>query len=179
MHPIHRTIRLVAVVIVSALIIACGSYDATAPRAVTPPTDSIPHDSTPRDTAPMPPTLAGTWTSRLIDGNALPARIAGDTEPDGLIWDVRVMQDTLLIAADGHWVQRARTLQTQSNGFNFAGLWFDRGIVTRNGNALHFESEWMQNVAFDGEILADGTLVVLHNFTLDDHLPQMRREMQR
>ena len=176
MQYIHRAIRFSAVLIVSALVIACGSDGATAPRSVVPPNDSLPSDPTP---TPPSSAVAGTWTSRLIDGNALPARIVGGTEPDGLIWDVHVTQDTLVITANGRWVQRVRTRQTQSDGFNFSGVWFDRGVWTRNGDVLHFESDWIQNVSFDAQLLADGTLVVLHNFTLDDDLPAMRREMRR
>ena len=57
--------------------------------------------------------------------------------------------------------------------------WGDRGIWTRQGDTIHFESDWIQNVAFDAELASDGTLRVHHNFTLDESLPAMVREMKR
>ena len=182
MHRIERSLRLVAVGIVSALIIACGSDGVTAPRPgiKPPPSDSLP--TLPPDTttpAPTPSPIIGTWTSVRINGSALPARIAGDTEPDGLVWEVRVLQDTLYVRGDGRWVQRVRTQQVQSDGFFARGTWGDRGIWTRNGDTIHFESDWIENVAYDAHLAADGTLVVDHNFTLDETLGNMRREMRR
>jgi hypothetical protein len=181
MTRIDRAVRTAAVVLVSALLVACGSDEATAPRQAkppTPPAEAPPTDSLPTDTLPTTPSsVAGIWTSRLIDGKPLPTSIAGGTD-EGITWELRVLQDTLVIAANGRWVQRVRTRQTQSDGFNFSAVWGDRGIWTREGSTIHFESDWIENVAFDAELRADGTLVVMHDFTFDER-PAMRREMQR
>ena len=182
MQRIDRPVRTVAIALVSALLIACGSDEATAPREAKPPTPPVtlpPVDTLPVDTLPtLPSSVVGTWTSRLIDGKSLPASIAGGTD-EGITWDLRVLQDTLVIASNGRWVQRVRTRQTQSDGFNFNSTWGDRGNWTRQGDTIHFESDWIQNVAFDAELASDGTLRVHHNFTLDESLPAMVREMKR
>jgi hypothetical protein len=169
MTRIDRPVRTVAIAIVSALLVACGSDEATAPRQEQPPETEQP--------APLTP--VGAWASQRIDGKALPARLAGGTEPDGLQWELRATYDSLVVRADGRWVQRVRVEQTQSDGFNFGGTYGDRGTWTRQGNTIHFESDWIENVAFDGELLADGTLVVVHDFLLDDETPAMRRDMKR
>ena len=174
MSRIDRSLRYAAVAIVSALLIACGSDEATAPLAGQPPVETPPTDTIPT----LPPSVVGTWVGQRIDGNALPARIAGGFD-QGITWELRVMHDSLVVTADGRWVQHVRTMQTQSDGFNFAGFWFDRGVWTRDGDTLHFDSEFIQNVAFDAQLGSDGTLVVMHNFTLDDNLPTLRREMKR
>ena len=166
MTRIDRTVRTVAIAIVSALLVACGSDEATAPRQEPPPVEQ-----------PAPATVVGTWTSRQIDGKALPASIAGGTD-EGVTWDLSVLQDTLLVTADGRWVQRVRTRQVQSDGFTFTTFWGDHGTWTRQGDTIHFESQWIENVAFDAQLTTDG-LVVMHDFTLDDELPVMRREMKR
>jgi hypothetical protein len=166
MQRIDRAVRTIAVALASALLVACGSDEATAPRQDVPPVI-------------QPPALTpvGTWTSRKIDGQALPARIAGGTD-GGITWELRVLHDTLIVQANGRWVQHVRTKQTQSDGFDFAGFWGDRGTWTRSGDTIHFESDWIENVAFDGQLTNDG-LVVLHDFTLDDDLAAMRRDMKR
>ena len=74
MTRIDRSIRTFAVAIASALLVACGSDEATAPRQdpAPPPGGEQP--------APAPvPTPVGSSASERIDGNALPARIAGGT----------------------------------------------------------------------------------------------------
>ena len=163
MTRIDRSLRTVAIAIVSALLVACGSDEATAPRQEPPPPSSV----------------VGTWVSQTIDGKAMPARLVGGTEPDGLTWEVRAVSDTLILQANGRWTQRVRTRQTQSDGFDFVGTHGDRGIWTRTGNTIHFESDWIENVAFDATLEDDGTLVVMHDFLLDDEIPAMRREMKR
>src|SRR3954465_6301796 len=68
MQRIHRSLRNVAVAIVSALLIACGSDGATAPRrgVTPPPADSLP--TLPPDTTPTAPSpIVGTWTSVRIN----------------------------------------------------------------------------------------------------------------
>ena len=166
MTRIDRTARTVAGAVVSALLAACGSDEATAPRQDQPPVEQ-----------PAPTSVVGTWTSRKIDGKTLPATIAGGTHA-GITWDLKVTHDTLVVQANGRWVQRVRTRQTQSDGFNYSTTWGDRGTWTRQGDSIHFESDWIQNVAFDAQLTTDG-LVVMHDFTLDDELPVMRREMKR
>ena len=171
MIRIARSVRTLAVTIVSALLVACGSDEATAPREQQPP---------PPVTEQPAPSPVGAWAAQRIDGKAMPTLLAGGTEPDGLQWELRATYDSLHVRADGRWVQRSRVAQTQSDGFNFSGTYADRGTWTREGSTIHFESDWIENVSFDAELQADGTLVVVHDFTLSQgDLPAFRREMKR
>lgn len=153
---------------------ACGD-GSTAPHATDPIVNPPPGQQVP-DTTRL---VAGRWGSWRIDEKALPAVIAGGTEPDGLTWEIRAVSDSLVIHADGRWEQRSRVRQVQSDGAQFGGTHYDRGRWTRSGDALHFESEWIQHVRFDGRLTSAGELVVEHDFTLDESIPPMRREMRK
>jgi hypothetical protein len=163
MHRIDRHLRHVAVAIVSALLIACGSDEATAPRGA------------PVVTIPVP---TGSWAAERIYGNPLPAVIAGG-EQEGITWEVRAVYDSLTIRADGRWVQKVLTEQSQSDGFFARGVWGDRGTWTREGSTIRFESDWIENVSFTARLTPEGALLVDHNFTLDETLPPMTREMKK
>jgi hypothetical protein len=168
MSRIHRTVRTIAVAIVSALLVACGSDEATAPRQDVPP-----------DTEqPAPPPIVGAWVTQQLDGKAMPALFNSGTMPDGWSWELRVLSDSLIITADGRWVQRVRVEETNTKGETYRYSYNDRGWWTRQGDVVHFDSNWIENVSFDGELTPDG-LVVTHDFTLDDDLAPMRRDMKR
>ena len=154
---------------------ACGD-GSTAP--VTPGPVVVPSPVTPTPPAGIRP-VVGRWGTYRLDDKTLPAVIAGGTEPDGLTWELRAVFDSLVIRADGRWEQRARVRQEQSDGTQFGGTFYDKGRWTRQGDSLHFESDWIQNVRFDGYLSEGGELVVDHDFTLDDELPVMRRKMKR
>lgn len=168
MIRIDRSLRTVAVALASALLVACGSDEATAPREHLPP-----------DVQPAPTSPVGAWTSRRIDGKAMPARILGGTEPEGYSWEVHVLHDSVIVAADGTWRQRVRVQESNTRGEIYPGSHNDYGTWTRQGNTIHFVSEWIENVEFDAELTSDG-LVVMHDFTLSQgELPALRREMKR
>lgn len=167
MQRIDRHLRHVAVAIVSALLVACGSDEATAPRQEDPPPTATP--------APVP---TGDWASQRIYGKPLPAVIAGGVD-GGITWEVRALYDSLYIRPDGRWVQKVLAEQSQSDGFYARFHWGDKGIWTRDGDTLRFESEWIENVSFTARLMPDGTLLVDHNFTLDETLPPMTREMRK
>jgi hypothetical protein len=172
MSPIHRSIRLMLVA-AAVTLVACGDGStgpATDPVVVPPPGQQPPP-------APIR-SVVGRWGTHRLDDQALPARIAGGIE-DGVTWELRAVFDTLVIHADGRWEQRARVRQEQSDGVQFGGTFYDKGRWTRQGDVLHFDSEWIQNVRFDGVLSESGELVVDHDFTLDETLPPMRRKMQR
>ena len=160
MIRIDRPIRTVAIAVVSALLVACGSDEATAPREE------------------LPPSVVGSWTSRQIDGKAMPALINSGTEPEGWSWEVHVMYDSLIVTPDGHWRQRVRVHETNTKGETYPGSHNDWGTWTRQGNTIHFVSEWIEAVEFDAQLTPDG-LVVVHDFTLEDGIPAMRRDMKR
>ena len=163
MHRIDRHFRHVAVAIVSALLIACGSDEATAPRRE------------PVGTTPVP---TGSWAAERIYGKPLPAVIAGGVD-EGITWEVRALYDSLIVRPDGRWVQKVLTEQAQSDGFYARGVWGDRGTWTREGGTIRFESDWIENVSFTARLTPEGALLVDHNFTLDETLPPMTREMKK
>ena len=165
MHRIDRHLRHVAVALVSALLIACGSDGATAPRD--------PGRENPPAAVPT-----GSWAAERIYGRPLPAVIAGGVD-EGITWEVRALYDSLTITADGRWRQKVLVEQEQSDGFYSRGIYGDRGVWTRQGSTLRFESDYIQNVQFTAELTPSGALVVNHNFTLDETLPPMLREMKK
>lgn len=111
-------------------------------------------------TAPPPPLSAvGTYALHAAGGNAPPALVHQSVEAEtGRTLDVYVTSDTLTLTADGRYVQRAR-LEVRS-GAQVVGrsAWNDHGTVARAGDVLHFESDYVQNVAFDGTVNADGAI---------------------
>jgi hypothetical protein len=171
MHRIDRHFRHIAVAIASALLIACGSDEATAPREDQPPTEQPPVEN-------PAPVATGSWAAQRIYGKPLPAVIAGGVD-DGVTWEVRALYDSLIVRPDGRWVQKVLTEQSQSDGFYARGVWGDKGTWTREGNILRFESDWIENVSFTARLTPEGALLVDHNFTLDESLPPMTREMKK
>ena len=115
------------------------------------------------DATTAPVTPDGTWVVVTANARALPAVIHDVTYPDdGTHVQVFVTVDTITIAA-GSYRQRGSTF-AESNGVRIGTqLVSDHGLVTRNGDALHFESNYYQNVAFDGAVHADGSLVVVQD----------------
>ena len=166
MSRIDRPVRTLAVALVSALLVACGSDGATAPRREVPPPAGSP-------VAPV-----GAWASERIYGRPLPAVIAGGVH-QGVTWEVRALYDSLIVTSDGRWRQTVLVEQVQSDGFYSRGIHGDKGIWTREGNTVRFESDWIENVSYTGRLTDDGALEVYHNFTLDETLPPMTREMAK
>lgn len=167
MRHIYGGLRVATVFIAVALLVACGGGDATAPRQAPLPVDTI------------PASVVGAWAAHRIDDRALPALVKSGAEPAGWTWAIHVRTDSLLITADGRWVQRVRVDETNSLGETYPQIFLDRGAWTRQGDTLQFVSTFIMNVSFSGHRRADGVLVVDHDFLHDDDLPVMRQEMRR
>jgi hypothetical protein len=77
--------------------------------------------------------------------------------------EVFVVGDTLELKDDGTYVQRAQ-LEARIGG-QVAGRsrWTDRGFYSKEGSAVHFDSDYLQNVAFSGALSAGPTLTVTQN----------------
>ena len=94
-------------------------------------------------------------------GSAPPAIIAtwntgGATQLDS--GSVFLTGDTLQLDADGHYRESA-WLEGRSGSILLGRQrWADRGVWTRSDDALHFESEYTENVAFDATVPAPGQL---------------------
>ena len=94
-------------------------------------------------------------------GSAPPAIIAtwntgGGTQLDS--GSVFLVGDTLQLDADGHYRESAWLEGRSGNILLGRQRWADHGVWTRSGDALHFESEYLENVAFDATIPAPGEL---------------------
>lgn len=78
-----------------------------------------------------------------------------------------VTADTIVLTADGRYTQHA-VLLAYSNG-SYVGRTDrrDHGIVARSGPALHFDSNFIQNVSFDGSADEQGTLSVVQDLPLE------------
>jgi len=117
------------------------------------------------------PLHVGTWVLQSAAGQPAPALIESVPDPEsGQPIEVLVVNDTLELHADGTYRQRAQ-LEVRLGG-QFVGrpIWSDHGIVTVTGAALHFESNYLQNVVFDGALTA-GAVTLTQNLAgegLDD-----------
>ena len=165
MHRIHRSAGRLLAIVAAAALTACASDESTAPRG----------DD--RQTQP-PPAIAGDWVLRTVNAKPLPAQVAGGID-DGIEWRLHVTADTLRITADGRWVQRARTWQPQSDGFEFRGSVNDFGRWTTQGSTVVFESEWIESVRFTGHLTASGGLVLDQDLLLDEEIGTLRLELQK
>jgi hypothetical protein len=109
------------------------------------------------------PPHVGTWVLQSAAGQPAPALIETTTDPEsGKPIDVLVTSDTLELHVDGTYHQRAR-LEVRLGG-QLVGrpIWSDHGLVTVTGTALHFDSNYLQNVTFDGG-LASGAVTLTQN----------------
>jgi hypothetical protein len=74
-----------------------------------------------------------------------------------------VVADTIVLSADGRYTQRA-VLQGYSDGIALGRTRRnDHGVVTRTGSALHFLSDYFENLAFDGSLDAQGALTAVQD----------------
>ena len=106
----------------------------------------------------------GTWILQSAAGQSAPAVIHSIVdEASGKPIDVLVLGDTLELKSDGTYVQRAQ-LEVRLGGV-LAGRsrWTDRGFYSLEGSAVHFDSDYLQNVAFSGAVAAGHTLTVTQN----------------
>ena len=84
-------------------------------------------------------------------------------EQTGKPIEVFVVGDTLELKDDGTYIQRAQ-LEVRLGG-QVAGRsrWTDRGFYALEGSAVHFDSDYIQNVAFSGALTGGPTLTITQN----------------
>lgn len=138
MHATHR-LSLITTFCITAL--ACGG---DAPTAAS--------------------THIGVYLLESAAGQPAPAVIHSLVdEATGKPIDVVVLGDTLELKSDGTYVQRAQ-LEVRLGG-QLAGRsrWTDHGFYSLEGSTVYFDSDFVQNVAFDGALGDGRTLTVTQN----------------
>ena len=138
MHA-HR-IRTLATLSIALLLAACGS-DTTQPGATT-----------------------GTYLLVSANGQPAPALIhSGPYTDTGGLLEVHVTADTIQLLDGGRYAQRAKLEARVDGQLVSRSTWSDHGVVSRTGSLLHFDSDYLQNVAFDGTLTSAGELRVTQN----------------
>jgi len=138
-HFPHRFLAVLAITV--ATVTACGGDT---------PTSTSPH--------------VGIYVLESAAGQPAPAVIHSLVdEATGKPIEVVVLGDTLELKSDGTYVQRAQ-LQVRLGG-QVAGRsrWTDRGFYALEGSAVHFDSDYIQNVAFSGALTGGPTLTITQN----------------
>lgn len=125
--------KLVAAIIVAALAVAgCSAADVSTP----PPTE-------------------GRYIIETANGAPAPAIVARWNTGGGTAVDtgtVYLIGDTLVVGGDGHY-QESAWYEGRSGGLLLGRQrWYDHGDWTRSGDSLHFESEYIEYVAFDAKL---------------------------
>lgn len=114
------------------------------------------------------PTHVGTWVLQSAAGQAAPAVIHSLVdEATGKPIDVLVLGDTLELKSDGTYVQRAQLEMRIGGVLAGRSRWTDRGFYSLQGSAVHFDSDYIQNVAFSGALGSGPTLTVTQNLALE------------
>ena len=141
-HSLHRL--LAATLVSAAIVTACGGDS---------PTEASSH--------------VGTYVLQTAAGQAAPALIESVPDPEsGKTIEVRVTSDTLELHADGTYRQRAQLEVRLGGELIGKSTWSDHGELTVAGTTLHFDSSYLQNVAFDGA-LTSGVVTLTQNLALE------------
>ena len=114
------------------------------------------------------PTHVGTWILQSVAGQSTPAVIHSLVdEATGKPIDVLVLGDTLELKSDGTYVQRAQIEVRLGGVLAGRSRWTDHGFYSLEGSAVHFDSGYIENVAFSGALTAGRTLTVTQNLELE------------
>ncbi len=109
-----------------------------------------------------PPGLPGAYALQAAPGATLPQYIYSwnnvTTETPRDSGSVYLEADTLVITADGHYQHAMTVIARQGTVVVARTRYGDHGLWTRTGDAVHFESEYIENVTFDAVVGADGVL---------------------
>ena len=114
-------------------------------------------------TTDAPPSLAGTYLLHTAAGQPAPALIHTAVDPSHAPIDVYVIADTLQILDGGRYIQHGRVEARVASQLVSTSRWSDHGIVTVTGNTLHFDSDYLENLTFDGTVGAGRMLSVMQN----------------
>lgn len=110
------------------------------------------------------PQHVGTWILQSAAGQSAPAVIHSVIdEASGKPINVLVLGDTLELKSDGTYIQRAQLEVRLGDVLVGRSRWTDRGFYSLEGSAVHFDSDYLQNVAFSGELTTGPTLSVTQN----------------
>jgi hypothetical protein len=118
------------------------------------------------DVAPSP-SLVGSYVLKAAAGQPAPALIHTAVDTSHAPIDIYVVGDTLEILDGGHYIQHARLEARTGSQLLSTSRWSDHGLFTVNGNALTFESDFLQNVSFSGALTADGMIAVSQNLATE------------
>lgn len=101
--------------------------------------------------SPSAPSVLGVYALHSAAGAAPPALVQRLVESEtGMQMQVYVMSDTLELDANGRYQQRAQ-LEVRSGATAIAHThWVDRGTYSVQNGAMHFDSNYFQNVGFGG-----------------------------
>jgi hypothetical protein len=122
--------------------------------------------------SPPAPSILGVYALRTAAGAEPPALIQHIIEAEsGMRMQVYVMSDTLELDVGGHYQQRALIEVRSGSTLVGRSRWFDRGRYSSQHGVMRFESDYLQNVAFDGvlgagsvslvqDLVGEGTTVV-------------------
>lgn len=152
--PAHR-LRTLATLFAIATLAACGS-EATQPNTTT-----------------------GTYLLVAANGQPAPALIhSGPYADTGGLLEVHVVADTIRLLDGGRYEQRAKLEARVDGQLVSRSTWADHGAVTHTGSLLHFDSDYLQNVAFDGTLTSAGELRVTQNLAGEgtDDLYALRKQ---
>ena len=106
-------------------------------------------------------THVGTYLLQSAAGQPAPAIIHSlIDEASGQSIVLLLLGDTLEVHADGTYIQHARLELRVDGVFTGRSRWSDHGIYSLHGSDIHFESEYLENIAFDGR-LASGAVITL------------------
>lgn len=107
-----------------------------------------------RVTAPLPSgSILGVYALHSAAGAPPPALIQHLIESEtGRQMQVYVMSDTLALDGNGHYLQRAEIEVRSGSTVISRAHWSDHGTYALHDGAMHFESDYLQNVRFDGTL---------------------------
>jgi hypothetical protein len=114
-----------------------------------------------------PPSLVGTYLLHTAAGQPAPALIHTAVDPSHAPIDVYVVADTLQILDGGRYIQRGHLEAYSESRLVSSSRWSDHGVVTVDGNTLHFDSNYLQNIAFNGTVGAGRMLSVTQNLATE------------
>jgi hypothetical protein len=119
------------------------------------------------DVLPPPLPLVGRYVLHTAAGQPAPALIHTAVDPSYPPIDVYVLGDTLEILEGGRYIQRGRLAARTGSQLLSTSRWSDHGVFTVDGNALHFDSEYLQNITFDGTVSPGGSLSIVQNLAME------------
>lgn len=115
------------------------------------------------------PGILGTYVLQTANGAQPPVLLysyqGGENPADS--GSVYVRGDTLTVGADGTYRQSSWFVGRQGATVIGTAHWGDHGVWTRQGNTLHFDSGYIEDVAFDATLTPQGQLATTRDILGD------------